>query len=98
MSVKLCLRLIQLSALRREYMTDKTSNHFAIEWSEDIMDWVMQAAEQDDVEPEVAVYSTLAAAVVLARSVDMGDQAVRGHFEEILTKEFPAEMMNDGRR
>jgi hypothetical protein len=78
-------------------MTDKTSNHFAIEWSEDIMDWVMQAAEQDDVEPEVAVYSTLAAAIVLARSVDMGDQAVRGHFEEILMKEFPAEMMKDGR-
>jgi len=78
-------------------MTDKTSNHFAIEWSEDIVDWVIQTADQDDVEPEVAVYGTLAAAIVLARSVDMDDQTIRGHFEAILTDEFPAGMMKDGK-
>jgi hypothetical protein len=78
-------------------MTDKTSNHFAIEWSEDILDWILEAADQDDVEPEVAVYASLAAAIVLARSVEMDDAVIRGHFEEILTKEFPDGMMGDGK-
>ena len=76
-------------------MTDKTSNHFAIEWSEDIVDWVIQAADQDDLEPEVAVYASLAASLVLARSVGMKDQDIRRHFEELLTKELPEDMMSD---
>lgn len=76
-------------------MTDKTSNHFAIEWSEDIVDWVVQTADQDEIEPEVAVYAALAAAIVLARSVELDDGAIREHFETILTKEFPEELMGD---
>ena len=78
-------------------MTDKTSNHFAIEWSEDILDWVIQAADQDDVEPEVAVYASLAASIVLARSIDLGDADIREQFEEILTEEVPEAMMSEGR-
>jgi hypothetical protein len=79
-------------------MPDKTSNNFAIEWSEDIVDWVIEAADEDDVEPEVAVYASLAAAIVLARSVEMDDQAIRDHFEKILTKEFPEGIMGDGKK
>ena len=74
-------------------MTVKTTNHFAIDWSEDIVDWVIQAADQDDVEPEVAVYASLAAAVVLARSVDLDDATLRANFEALLTEEFPEGMM-----
>lgn len=74
-------------------MTDKTSNHFAIEWSEDLVDWVIQAADEDDLEPEVAVYASLAAAVVLARSIELDDATIRANFEALLTEEFPAEMM-----
>ena len=51
-------------------MTDKTSNNFAIEWSEDIVDWVIEAADEDDIEPEVAVFASLAAGVVLALIFD----------------------------
>jgi len=76
-------------------MTDKTTNNFAIEWSEEICEWIMEQADEGDVEPEVAVYGALAAAIVLARSADMDDQAIRGWFEEILTKEFPEAMMAD---
>ena len=75
-------------------MSDKTTNHFAIEWSEDIVDWVVQAADQDDVEPEVAVYASLAAAVVLARSVELDDKTIREQFETLLTEEFPADLMS----
>jgi hypothetical protein len=78
-------------------MTDKNSTNFAIDWSEDIVDWVIEAADEDDVEPEVAVYASLAAAVVLARSVEMDDQAIREHFEKMLTVEFPEGIMGDGK-
>jgi len=74
-------------------MTDKTSNNFAIEWSEDICDWIMEAAEEQDIEPAVAVYSALAAAVVLARSVGMNDVAIRGQFDAMLETEFPESMV-----
>lgn len=76
-------------------MTDKTSNNFAIEWSEDICDWIMDAAEEQSIEPAVAVYGALAAAVVLARSVGMDDAAIRDHFDQILESEFPQSMVTD---
>jgi hypothetical protein len=78
-------------------MTDKTSNNFAVEWSEEICDWIMEQANEDDIEPEVAVYGALAAAVVLARSVDMDDKALRARFDEIVEKEFLEAMMKDAR-
>ncbi len=74
-------------------MNDKTTNNFAIEWSEEITDWIINQAEEDDIEPEVAAYSALAAALVLARSIDMDDKAIRAQFETILTEEFPEEML-----
>jgi hypothetical protein len=74
-------------------MNDKTSNHFAIQWSEDICDWIMDQAEGEDIDPEVAVYAALAAAVVLARSVGMNDQPLRSKFNEILQDEFPESML-----
>jgi hypothetical protein len=77
-------------------MTDKTSNNFAIEWSEEICDWIMGTAEEQDIEPAVAVYGALAAAVVLARSVGMDDKAIRSQFDEILTNEFPESMVTEG--
>ncbi len=77
-------------------MTDKTSNHFAIEWSEDICDAIMQQADDDAIEPEVAVYAALAAAVVLGRSVGMDDAALREQFEQMVTVEFPEAMLKDG--
>ena len=76
-------------------MTDKTSNNFAIEWSEEICDWIMGTAEEQDIEPAVAVYGALAAAVVLARSVGMDDKAIRSQFDEILTNEFPESMVTE---
>ena len=76
-------------------MTDKTSNNFAIEWSEEICDWIMGTAEEQDIEPAVAVYGALAAAVVLARSVGMEDKAIRSQFDEILTNEFPESMVTE---
>jgi len=76
-------------------MTDKTSNNFAIEWSEDICDWIMEGAEEQDIEPAVAVYSALAAAVVLARSVGMDDAAIRSQFDAMLETEFPESMLSD---
>jgi hypothetical protein len=76
-------------------MTDKTSNHFAIEWSEDICDAIMEQADEDDIEPEVAVYAALAAAVVLARSVGMADKELREQFENMVTVEFPEAMLKD---
>ena len=76
-------------------MNDKTSNNFAVAWSEDICDWIMQEAEGEDIDPEVAVYAALAAAVVLARSVGMGDTAIRSKFNEILLHEFPESMLAD---
>ncbi len=77
-------------------MTDKTSNNFAIEWSEEICDWIMGKAEEQDVEPAVAVYGALAAAIVLARSVGMDDKAIRNQFDEILINEFPESMVTEG--
>jgi len=74
-------------------MHDKTSNNYAVAWSEDICDWIMQEAEGEDIAPEVAVYAALAAAVVLARSVGMDDQAIRSRFNEILENEFPETML-----
>ena len=79
-------------------MADKTSNNFAIEWSEDICDWIMDAAEDQDIEPSVAVYGALAAAVVLARSVGMDDKAIRGQFDEMLENEFPESMVTESSR
>jgi hypothetical protein len=78
-------------------MTDKTTNNFAIEWSEDICDWIVEQADEDDIEPEIAVYAALSAAVVLARSVDMDDAAVRERFDKILSEEFPESMLKEGR-
>jgi hypothetical protein len=76
-------------------VTDKTSNNFAIEWSEDICDWIMGTAEEQDIEPAVAVYGALAAAVVLARSVGMDDKAIRTQFDEMIENEFPESMVTD---
>jgi len=53
----------------------------------------MEEAEGEDIDPEVAVYAALAAAVVLARSVGMDDLAIRSRFKEILEKEFPEAML-----
>jgi hypothetical protein len=78
-------------------MTDKTTNNFAVEWSEEICDWIVEQADEDDIEPEVAVYAALAAAVVLARSVDMDDAAIRERFDKILKEEFPESMLKEGR-
>ena len=74
-------------------MNDKTSNNFAVAWSEEICDWIMEQAEGEDIDPEVAVYAALAAAVVLARSVGMDDLAIRGKFKGILENEFPEAML-----
>jgi hypothetical protein len=79
-------------------MTDKKTNNFAIEWSEEICDWIIEQADEDDIEPEIAVYAALAAAVVLARSVDMDDVAVRSRFEVILKEEFPEAMLKDSKQ
>jgi hypothetical protein len=76
-------------------MNEKTSNHFAIEWSEEICDAVMQQADEEDIAPEVAVYASLAAAVVLARSVGMTDSVLREQFEQMVTVEFPEDMLNE---
>ena len=76
-------------------MTDKTSNNFAVEWSEEICDWIIQKAEAEGIEPEVAAYGALAAAVVLARSIGMDDRAIRSQFDPILEVEFPESMMTD---
>jgi hypothetical protein len=78
-------------------MTDKTTNNFAVEWSEEICDWIVEQADEDDIEPEIAVYAALAAAVVLARSVDMDDAAIRERFDRILKEEFPESMLKEGR-
>jgi hypothetical protein len=78
-------------------MTDKTTNNFAVEWSEEICDWIVEQADEADIEPEVAVYAALAAAVVLARSVDMDDQAIQSRFDVILAEEFPESMMQDSK-
>jgi len=78
-------------------MTDKTTNNFAVEWSEEICDWIIEQADEDDIEPEIAVYAALAAAVVLARSVDMDDAAIRERFDKILKEEFPESMLKEGR-
>jgi hypothetical protein len=78
-------------------MTDKTTNNFAVEWSEEICDWIVEQADEDDIEPEIAVYAALAAAVVLARSVDMDDAAIRERFDKILKEEFPESMLKEGR-
>lgn len=74
-------------------MNDKTSNNFAVSWSEEICDWIMEEAEGEDIDPEVAVYAALAAAVVLARSVGMDDVAIRSKFNDILQNEFPEAML-----
>jgi len=74
-------------------MSEKTSNNFAIEWSEDITDWIISRAEDDDIDPEIATYSALAAAVVLARSIGMQDVDIRQQFETILLEEFPEDLM-----
>jgi hypothetical protein len=79
-------------------MTDKKTNNFAIEWSEEICDWIIEQADEDDIEPEIAVYAALAAAVVLARSVDMDDAAVRSRFEVILKEEFPEAKLKDSKK
>lgn len=76
-------------------MNDKTSNNFAVAWSEEICDWIMEQAEGEDIDPEVAVYAALAAAIVLARSVGMNDLAIRGKFKDILENEFPEAMLID---
>jgi hypothetical protein len=76
-------------------MNDKTSNNYAVAWSEEICDWIMQEAEGEDIDPEVAVYAALAAAVVLARSVGMEDLAIRSRFTEILENEFPESMLTE---
>jgi hypothetical protein len=75
-------------------MTDKTTNNFAIEWSEELCDWIMEKASEDELEPEVAVYGALAAAVVLARSVGMDDAAIQGQIKLMLEEEFPESMMD----
>ena len=74
-------------------MNDKTSNNFAVSWSEEICDWIMEEAEGEDIDPEVAVYAALAAAVVLARSVGMDDLAINSKFKHILENEFPEAML-----
>jgi hypothetical protein len=74
-------------------MNDKTSNNFAVSWSEEICDWIMEEAEGEGIDPEVAVYAALAAAVVLARSVGMDDLAISSRFKEILENEFPEAML-----
>jgi hypothetical protein len=79
-------------------MTDKKTNNFAIEWSEEICDWIIEQADEDDIEPEIAVYAALAAAVVLARSVDMDDVAIQSRFEVILKEEFPEAMLKDSKQ
>ncbi len=76
-------------------MNDKTSNNYAVAWSEEICEWIMQEAEGEELDPEVAVYAALAAAVVLARSVGMDDLAVRSRFNEILENEFPETMLTE---
>ena len=80
---------------RNTTMTDKTSNHFAIEWSEEICDAIMDQADTEEIEPEIAVYASLAAAVVLARSVGMADAELREQFEQMITVEFPEEMLKE---
>jgi hypothetical protein len=79
-------------------MNDKTSNNFAVSWSEEICDWIMEEAEGEDIDPEVAVYAALAAAVVLARSVGMDDLAIRSKFKDILENEFPETMLIEADR
>jgi hypothetical protein len=74
-------------------MTDKNTNNFAIEWSEDVCDWIMEKATEDELDPEVAVYGALAAAVVLARSVGMNDADINERIAIMLSEEFPESMM-----
>ncbi len=76
-------------------MNDKTSNHFAIDWSEEICDAIMQQADDEEIEPEVAVYASMAAAVVLGRSVGMTDADLREQFEQMITIEFPEAMLKE---
>ena len=76
-------------------MNDKTSNHFAIDWSEEICDAIMQQADEEEIEPEVAVYASLAAAVVLGRSVGMNNADLREQFEQMIGVEFPEDMLKE---
>ena len=76
-------------------MNDRTTTNFAVEWSEDICDWIMEKADEEQVEPEVAVYGALAAAVVLARSVGMKDAELRASFDSMVLEEFPESMLTE---
>jgi len=73
----------------------RQTNQFAIQWSEELCDLIMEKAGVDEVEPEVAVYGALAAAVVLARSVGMRDDPISADFKTIIQQEFPESMLND---
>ena len=75
-------------------MPDKTTNNFAIEWSEEVCDWIMEKASEDELDPEIAVYGALAAAVVLARSVGMDNAAINERIKLMLEEEFPESMMD----
>ena len=76
-------------------MNDKMSNHFAIYRSEEICDAIMQQADEEEIEPEVAVYASLAAAVVLGRSVGMNNADLREQFEQMIGVEFPEDMLKE---
>ena len=75
-------------------MPDKTTNNFAIEWSEEVCDWIMEKASEDELDPEIAVYGALAAAVVLARSVGMDNADINERIKLMLEEEFPESMMD----
>jgi len=74
-------------------MSDNNTTDTAIEWSEELVDAIMVQAEEDGLEPELAVYASLAASVVLGRSVGMDDKALRKQFEQMITEEFPEAML-----
>ena len=69
------------------------SDEFALEWSEDLCEAIIEQAEEDEVAPEVAFYAALAAAVVVGRSCGMKDDVVREQFERVLTVDFPEAML-----
>lgn len=73
----------------------KRDDRFAIAWSDDMCDWIVAKAHNEDIPVTKAVYGTLATAVMLARAIGMQDDAILERLNQILKDEFPEEMLHN---
>ena len=76
-------------------MSLKRNDRFAVAWSDDMCDWIVTKAQDEDIPVTKAVYGTLATAVVLARAIGMQDEAILERLHQILEDEFPEEMLHN---